>query len=367
MSSALTTTRTLDTFVQIALRAVATNSYMSIDDWNGALFNKVMEWIRDSESITRIQITSSSLRCLRIRTEEDIALLFETLGTLPNLKVLVLHDVVKSRSDMENFENYLRSIPSPLSSLYTVGTGEIPSSTFRALASVRTMRSLRVQCDRTIDGESMVRSLILNNSPLKTVKFSGKCGNPYEMYRALADLLPLNTTLETLHLPDCEEFIPQDPGPAIKALLDSLKSNSTLKSLEMEGRPPDTTLLCTILADVLAVNSTLQDLAMPHCDSLPTRPALQALVNTMRNSNHSLRNLTMNYPRYLEDRDYHELMWYVELNGRGGGRLKANSRAKCGPDLKLIFARGIRKYDLDWLYYVLRACPEICKSRDSCS
>ena len=145
MSFATTTAREPSGFIKIVLRAIATKRDMSIDGWNGAQFNEVMKWIRGSESITTMFITSSS-PFQRIRTEEDIALLFETLGTFPNLKVLVLHHVVKSRSDVENFENYLRSIPSALSSVYTVGTGSIPPSTFHALASVPTMTSLRVRC-----------------------------------------------------------------------------------------------------------------------------------------------------------------------------------------------------------------------------
>ena len=355
-------------FVERVLRDIASKKVLSINSWCDFQFNEVMKRIRDSESITTIRIESDDLyQRTRIRTEEEIALLFETLGTLPNLKILVLSYVVYSTSDVEYFERYLRAIPSPLSKLRTIGTGEIPPSTFRALASVPTMTTLRVKCRQEIDGksyidgESMVRDLILNNSTLKIIEFHGDCYNR-EMCDALADLLRLNTTLETLHLP---RIYSQDRGPAIEALLNSLKNNSKLKSLKLEGNPLHADTLCNTLADVLGVNSTLQEFAMPRCKDVPTRPALQALVNTMKNSNHSLQKLSMHYEGCLDDRDYHELMWYIEINGRGGRRLKAENRAKSGPDPKLILARGIRKYHLDWLYYVLRECPELCKSREN--
>lgn len=247
--------------------AITSKLRLYIDDYDPGFFTKLMHDLMSQPRVAKLDIFRNEHPSQRIRSTEDMALFFQVVQSLPNLKTLHLSNLDASSNDLEHLPGAVfghRRLQ--IVKLHMVNGG-IDVGTLRALNTVPRLTEVSLIATTSFDFSLLLRSTTLRRLHIASTKGTSFAFENAHVMSAVP-MLECNRVLVELDLEPEMSFL------AFKFLANSLRLNRSVEVLQVFIEGTSSQLLVeqaiSEIAAVLIFNSTLRVLNNANYNSLLT-------------------------------------------------------------------------------------------------
>jgi hypothetical protein len=311
------------------------------------------------EILSIVRVRRNSREWTRTRTVPQVQQLFHILGT--RLSGLVHLDVTGfdgTTEEMHALAQCLNYHPTLLK--LELDTENFDPTIVRALETIPYLESIALD----IRDSTPLAPLVSSCKNLKHLKvssyyyffYNNNDAAAFEMIHALKTSAP--STLESLEIKLVSDSM-------VKALVDMLRTNTSLKSLTfaalLDGDQQKANEFCIDLANALAVNTTLKSLVISN-EMWVGQQGTNALLDMLLCRNSTLEKLKFDWWPYSNPADVQDFEdsknFFLKHNRLGTQRLIVTNQFPTSHWIELMSEHC---HDAKLLYYFLKMDPSLCR------